>query len=67
MPETERTNENEGDADATKADVGDVETAGETTAAAAIHGPIDDSPVGSDSLAKIKIADARESIDNEQD
>lgn len=37
--------------------VGDVETAGETTAAAAIEGPKDDQPVGADTLANIRISD----------
>lgn len=33
--------------------VGDVETAGETTAASAISGPPDTKPVGADTLAKV--------------
>ena len=33
---------------------GDVEAAGETTAAAAIKGPTDTRPVGADTLAKVE-------------
>ncbi|HEX7998125.1 MAG TPA: hypothetical protein VF528_07015 [Pyrinomonadaceae bacterium] len=36
---------------------GDIETAGETTAAAAIKGPTDTRPVGADTLANIRISD----------
>jgi myo-inositol-1(or 4)-monophosphatase len=38
--------------------IGDVETAGETTAAVAISGPPDTSPVGAETM--VKVADARE-------
>lgn len=34
-------------------DVGDVETAGETTAASAIRGPTDNRPVGADTLVEV--------------
>jgi hypothetical protein len=55
MTEPERTRDDEATStDATAGDVGDVETAGETTAAAAIHGPVDNTPVGADTLAKLK-------------
>lgn len=37
-------------------DAGDVETAGETTAAATISGPTDTTPVGADTM--VKVADA---------
>lgn len=43
-------------ADSTEGEVGDVETAGETTAAVAISGPPDDKPVGADTM--LKVADA---------
>jgi hypothetical protein len=39
--------------DSTHGDVGDVETAGETTAAATISGPPDTKPVGADTMAKV--------------
>lgn len=51
--------------DLTEGSVGDVEAAGETTAAAAIHGPVDDSPVGAETLANIKISDAPKSGEND--
>ena len=38
----------------TPSEVGDVETAGETTAAAAIHGPVDTRPVGADTMVKVE-------------
>lgn len=41
------------DDSAQEGDVGDVETAGETTAAAAINGPTDTSPVGADTMLKV--------------
>jgi hypothetical protein len=44
--------------DATKGDVGDVEAAGETTAAEMIGGAPDTRPVGLDTLADIKVSDA---------
>ena len=40
-------------ADANAGGAGDVETAGETTAAAAITGPTDTRPVGADTLVKV--------------
>lgn len=43
-------------------DVGDVETAGETTAIAAITGPTDTSPVGAETMVKVAgDTDAKES------
>ena len=44
--------------DATKGDVGDVEAAGETTAAEMSGGAPDTRPVGVDTLANVKISDA---------
>lgn len=43
-------------ADQTDGDVGDLETAGETTAAEMIGGPPDTRPVGIDTIADIKIS-----------
>jgi hypothetical protein len=45
-------------ADSTDEGVGDVETAGETTAAATISGPADTKPVGADTM--LKVADTQE-------
>jgi hypothetical protein len=42
--------------DLTVGEVGDLETAGETTAAEIIGGPPDTRPVGVDTLAQIKIS-----------
>ena len=41
-------------ADSAEGKPGDVETAGETTAVAAISGPPDTRPVGADTLAKVE-------------
>ncbi|HEV2801925.1 MAG TPA: hypothetical protein VGW12_15720 [Pyrinomonadaceae bacterium] len=46
--------------DQTVGDVGDLEVAGETTAAEMIGGEPDTRPVGQDSLADIKVSDERE-------
>jgi len=46
--------------DVTDADVGDLETAGETTAAEMIGGEPDTRPVGLGTIADIKISDERE-------
>jgi hypothetical protein len=43
-------------ADENEGDVGDVETAGETTAAATISGPADTRPVGADTMVKVSDA-----------
>lgn len=53
MIEPDETNNNAAQADSTEGDVGDVESAGETTAAVAISGPTDTRPVGADTLAKV--------------
>ena len=55
MKEQEQHND-ASEGDSTEGEVGDVETAGETTAAAAISGPVDEKPVGADTM--IKVADA---------
>lgn len=46
--------------DVTDGDVGDLETAGETTATEMIGGAPDTRPVGVDTIADIKISDERE-------
>ena len=53
MKEPDRTKTDAAQADSAEGDVGDVEAAGETTAAVAISGPTDTRPVGADSLAKV--------------
>ena len=53
MRETDGTNDSAAQEDSTAGDVGDVEAAGETTAAVAISGPTDTRPVGADTLAKV--------------
>jgi hypothetical protein len=52
-------------ADATKGDVGDVEAAGETTAAEMIGGTPDTRPVGVDTLANVKISDTPKQPESE--
>lgn len=53
MIEPDGTKTEAAQADSTEGGVGDVETAGETTAAVAISGPADTRPVGADTLAKV--------------
>jgi hypothetical protein len=53
MKESDEVNDSTTPDDSAKADVGDVETAGETAAAAAINGPTDTSPVGADTMLKV--------------
>ncbi|HVG35980.1 MAG TPA: hypothetical protein VM911_23200 [Pyrinomonadaceae bacterium] len=53
MIESDEVDKDKNETDLTKGGVGDVETAGETTAASAITGPVDDRPVGADTLAKV--------------
>ena len=53
MKEQKKINDDAAQADATDGGVGDVETAGETTAAAAITGPTDTRPVGADTMVKV--------------
>jgi hypothetical protein len=53
MKESHKTNDDLPPDDSVQSDVGDVETAGETTAAAAITGPTDTSPVGADTMLKV--------------
>jgi hypothetical protein len=53
MKESDETNDDTTPDDSAQGDIGDVETAGETTAAAAITGPTDTSPVGADTMLKV--------------
>ena len=53
MMEQERTADDAAQTDSTRDKVGDVETAGETTAAATISGPPNTKPVGADTMAKV--------------
>lgn len=54
MAETKRTENDATQAEAESGGIGDVESAGETTAAAAIKGPADPRPVGADTLVKVE-------------
>ncbi|MDQ1592538.1 MAG: hypothetical protein QOG71_3165 [Pyrinomonadaceae bacterium] len=61
MKETDGTNDAAAtQTDANGGDVGDLETAGETTAAEMIGGAPDTRPVGVDTLADIKISEEQE-------
>lgn len=54
MMETERADEHAAQTGATDSEIGDVETAGETTAAATLGGDTSDQrPVGADTLVKV--------------
>jgi hypothetical protein len=53
--------------DITSGDIGDLETAGETTAAEMIGGEPDTRPVGLDTLADIKVSDSPQSSDEDSD
>jgi hypothetical protein len=64
MKEQEKTRDDEEARTATDG-IGDVETAGETTAAAAIKGPTDTRPVGADTM--VKVADSPDSAEERQD
>ena len=56
MTDTNGTKGTKTQTDATDGDVGDLETAGETTAAEMIGGPPDTRPVGDGTIADIKIS-----------
>ncbi len=60
MIEPDKTNSDESQTNSTleESGVGDLETAGETTAADVISGPADTRPVGLDTL--VKVADTRD-------
>jgi hypothetical protein len=53
MIEPDEVEKDKSETERTEGGIGDVEMAGETTAASAIHGPTDDRPVGADTLAKV--------------
>ena len=56
------------EADSTSGGIGDVETAGETTAAAAIKGPTDTRPVGADTMVKVAgSSDSAQSTETESE
>jgi len=67
MTEVEGANEATAQADATKGGVGDVEAAGETTAAEMIGGAPDTRPVGVDTLANIKVSDTPKPTGDDKD
>ena len=54
MTKSSETKNDADPADSPEGHTGDVETAGETTAVAAISGPSDTRPVGADTLAKVE-------------
>ncbi|HEY1403151.1 MAG TPA: hypothetical protein VGB05_03425 [Pyrinomonadaceae bacterium] len=58
MTEARGPKDNTTQTDATDGEVGDLETAGETTAAEMIGGAPDTRPVGVDTIADIKVADS---------
>ncbi len=57
MIETDDANDDAAQTDVTEGEVGDLETAGETTAAEMIGGPPDTRPVGVDTMAQVKISE----------
>jgi len=65
MTERDKTVEDATQIDVTEGEVGDVETAGETTAAVMIGGPPDTRPVGEDTLANVNIAGTDDQIKSE--
>jgi hypothetical protein len=64
MRELDKSDTEAAQADSAKGDVGDVEAAGETTAAATISGPADTKPVGADTMAKV--GGTRDHVDNDE-
>ncbi|HYE66089.1 MAG TPA: hypothetical protein VD966_10925 [Pyrinomonadaceae bacterium] len=65
MIEPDRTDNEQARVDSTGGGVGDVETAGETTAAAVISGPTDTRPVGADTM--VKVADTPDEAERENE
>ncbi len=63
MSEMEKTENDASQVDSTPEDGVDVETAGETTAAATISGPSNPKPVGADTMAKVGGTSEREDMD----
>ena len=68
MSETDRAHDAEAatQTDSAKGSVGDVEEAGETTAAEMIGGAPDTRPVGVDTIANIKVSDAPNPADDDK-
>jgi hypothetical protein len=64
MLEPEKTNDDAAANDATENEVGDVESAGETTAADTISGPTETKPVGADTM--VKVADEPDSSNDDE-
>ena len=67
MTEVDGAGDETAQVDATKGDVGDVEAAGETTAAEMIGGAPDTRPVGVDTLANIKVSDTPKLTGDDKD
>jgi hypothetical protein len=67
MTEANNPNDATTQAGAADGDAGDLETAGETTAAEMIGGPPDTRPVGLGTIADIKISDSPETPDDDND
>ena len=65
MMDTDKTKDDAAQAEAESGGVGDVESAGETTAAVAISGPADTRPVGADTLVKVAGDSAPPASDND--
>lgn len=63
--QTDKTKDDATQDEAASGGVGDVESAGETTAAVAISGPVDDRPVGADTLVKVADEPAKPASDND--
>ena len=67
MKEPDKTNDDAVRSGSEETGVGDVETAGETTAAATISGPTDTKPVGADTMVKVAdTASPRERIKDQE-
>jgi hypothetical protein len=67
MTGTDETNNDASQTDSTEGGVGDLETAGETTAAEMIGGAPDTRPVGEDTLANVKISETSEMTASDED
>jgi hypothetical protein len=67
MKEADGASNDAPESDATKGGVGDVEAAGETTAAEMIGGAPDTRPVGVDTIANVKVSDPPKSAGKDKD
>ena len=67
MTEADNTKDTTQQTDETDGDVGDLETAGETTAAEMIGGAPDTRPVGVGTIADIKIPDSPQPTESDTD